>query len=156
MRLFLLISLACTLPASAQAAHWLADHNSGCQIRNPLPLPDESVSWSGGCNNGKASGLGILRWYAEGKLFLTLTGVMEAGQCRRNCTVSTQSGSSYVGDLRDNRPHGSGTLRSADGSRYTGGWAGGKKHGPGRFTAKDGSSQQELWEQGTNVSAPPH
>jgi MORN repeat len=143
--------------SSVQAAeHWLADQKTGCQIKNPLPLPDESLTWAGECKDGKASGPGKLLWYANSTLFLTLEGVMEAGECRHNCTVSTQGGNKYVGDLQDNRPHGSGIMYYADGTKYSGGWASGKKHGKGTFRAKDGSSQQELWNHGQKISDAPH
>jgi len=157
MKMLLLVLAACAVPAAAQAkGGWIADQKTGCQIRNPLPIPDESVSWSGGCADGKASGLGKLFWYANGKLFLTLDGVMEAGQCRRACIVTTQTGSKYVGELLDNRPHGSGIMSYADGTKYSGGWAGGKKHGKGTFIAIDGSSQEEIWEHGRKISDAPH
>ncbi len=143
--------------STAQAAeHWIADQQNGCQIRNPMPIPEESVIWAGGCKDGKASGPGTLRWYAKGKLFLTLEGVMEDGQCRHNCTVNTKGGNKYVGELQDNRPDGIGTMSYPDGTTYSGGWAGGKKHGKGVFTAQDGSSQEELWEHGKQISDTKH
>lgn len=154
-----IFSLCCLLSCavSAQAAeHWIADQQSGCQVRNPLPIPDESVSWAGSCKDGKASGPGTLRWYAKGKLFLTLEGVMEEGQCRHDCTVSTKGGNKYVGDLQDNRPNGSGVMIYADGTRYSGGWANGKKHGKGKFIAKDGSAQEEVWGHGKQISDTKH
>ena len=138
-------------PAYAEPS-WIADQKTGCQIINPRPIPDESVSWEGACKDGKADGPGILRWYAKGKLFLTLKGVMEDGQCQRNCTVTTAAGYNYVGDLQDNRPNGSGAMHYPDGTRYSGGWANGKKHGKGILTAKDGSSHNEEWEHGRKVS----
>jgi hypothetical protein len=121
-----------------------------------MPIPDEAVSWSGGCKDGKASGPGQLIWLAKGKVFLTLDGVMEDGQCRRNCTVTTKTGNKYLGEMLDNRPDGSGVMTYADGTTYSGGWAGGKKHGKGIFTAKDGSSQEETWEHGKQIPDAPH
>jgi hypothetical protein len=157
MRLIFFLCCLFSYVSTAQAAeHWIADQQSGCQIRNPLPIPEESVSWAGGCKDGKASGPGTLRWYAKGKLFLTLEGVMEGGQCRHNCTVSTKGGNKYVGELQDNRPDGIGTMSYPDGTTYSGGWAGGKKHGKGVFTAQDGSSQEELWEHGKQISDTKH
>jgi hypothetical protein len=146
--LFLLVAVSSSLAAE----QWIADQKTGCQIRNPRPLPDESVSWEGACKDGKADGPGILRWHAKGKLFLTLAGVMTEGQCRRNCTVTTAAGYNYVGELQDNRPNGSGIMHYPDGSRYAGGWANGKKHGKGIFTAKDSSARKEEWEHGRKIS----
>ena len=151
-KLFLLIFLLFAVSSAHATEQWIADQKTGCQIRNPRPLPDESVSWAGGCKNGKADGPGTLRWYAQGKLFLTLEGVMKEGQCQRDCTVSTAAGYKYVGELQDNRPNGSGTMNYPDGTRYSGGWENGKKHGKGIFTAEDGSSHEEQWEHGRKVS----
>ncbi len=154
----LLIGLACcAVPAVALAkGGWITDQQSGCQIRNPLPMPDEAVSWSGGCKDGKADGQGQLLWLAKNKLFLTIEGVFENGQCRQQCAISTKGGNKYVGELLDNRPHGTGTMNYADGTKYSGGWSGGKKHGKGVFTGKDGASQKELWEHGKKISDATH
>ncbi len=148
--LFLASILVVATSASA-TEHWITDQKTGCQIKNPRPIPDESVSWLGDCKDGKASGPGTLHWYAKGKLFLTLEGVMEEGQCRHNCTVTTQTGYKYVGDLQDNRPNGSGTMSYPDGTTYSGGWKNGKKHGKEKFIGKDGSSHEEEWENGQKI-----
>jgi hypothetical protein len=131
--------------------HWIADQKTGCKIKNPRPMPDESVSWEGDCKDGKAHGQGTLHWYAKGKQFLTIEGVMEEGQCRRNCTITTEAGYKYVGELQDNRPNGTGTMNYPDGTQYSGGWANGKKHGKGKFIAKDGSAQEEEWKNGKKL-----
>lgn len=46
--------------------HWFADETTGCKIWNSNPIPNESISWSGECVNGKAHGNGILIWYEDG------------------------------------------------------------------------------------------
>jgi len=46
-----------------QSTHWLRDDKSGCAVASFLGLGDalfKSVSWSGECTEGKASGRGIL------------------------------------------------------------------------------------------------
>ncbi|WP_417911950.1 hypothetical protein [Candidatus Electronema sp. TJ] len=153
---FVIGMLCCASLIHAAEQYWIADLRTGCQIRNPQPIPDEAVSWSGECKDGKASGPGQLLWFAKNKIFLTLDGVMEEGQCRRNCAVITKTGNKYLGEMQDNRPHGNGIMSYADGTRYSGGWVNGKKHGKGMFTAKDGSSQEELWEHGKKISDAPH
>ena len=148
---FFLGSIVLFAPSVYATEHWIADPKTGCQIRNPRPMPDESVSWEGDCKDGKANGPGILHWYAKEKLFLTLDGVMEEGQCRHNCTITTEAGYKYVGDLQDNRPNGYGAMNYPDGTQYSGGWINGKKHGKGKFVAKDGSSTDEEWENGKKI-----
>ena len=159
MKIKIFVVFCCLIiPAVVQAEeHWIADQKNSCNIRNPLPIPDEAVTWSGECKDSKASGPGKLLWLAKNKLFLTIEGVFEDGQCRRNCAVSTETGNKYLGEMLNNRPDGSGTMTYADGTKYSGGWSGGKKHGKGVFTAKDGSSQEETWEHGKQISdTPPH
>src|ERR1700721_3190158 len=46
---------------------WITATNQPCRIWNPEPQPDESVTWSGPCKDGLASGKGILRWTENGK-----------------------------------------------------------------------------------------
>ena len=46
----------------------------------------------------------------------------------------------YTGELKDNEPHGQGTLTYADGGVYSGGWKDGKQHGEGTATSADGAS----------------
>jgi len=46
---------------------WITTTNKPCKIWNPEPQPNESVTWSGPCKDGFASGKGILRWTENGK-----------------------------------------------------------------------------------------
>ena len=57
--------VAVTLPLSAASAGdtWIKDTDSGCEIWSPEPVGANSVlAWSGGCNGGKAEGMGTLTW----------------------------------------------------------------------------------------------
>ena len=51
----------------------------------------------------------------------------------------------HTGELKDNKPHGQGTLTYADGSLYSGGWKDGKLHGEGTFTGADGRLYSGGW-----------
>lgn len=46
---------------------WITTANQPCKVWNPQPQPNESVTWSGACKDGLASGKGILRWTEDGK-----------------------------------------------------------------------------------------
>lgn len=41
--------------------------NNGCKLFNPVPQANETVTWSGKCADGMASGFGALTWYKDGK-----------------------------------------------------------------------------------------
>lgn len=49
----------------AAEPNWITT-DKGCKVWNPNPQPNESVTWSGECINGKAHGNGILIWYKNG------------------------------------------------------------------------------------------
>lgn len=45
---------------------WFEDSTKGCLVFNPNPQPNETVTWSGGCVDGNAEGVGEIVWYADG------------------------------------------------------------------------------------------
>jgi len=76
MKLHVTIALAAILFSTFQAAgqtadrvtpDWITTANQPCKIWIPEPQPDESVTWSGACKDGLATGKGILRWTENGK-----------------------------------------------------------------------------------------
>jgi hypothetical protein len=39
--------IAAGLAPGAYAGQWLTDSRSGCIVWDPLPVPDETISWTG-------------------------------------------------------------------------------------------------------------
>jgi hypothetical protein len=64
--LFVTFQAAAQTPAPAPP-DWITTTNQPCKVWNPSPQADESVTWSGSCKEGFASGKGILRWTENGK-----------------------------------------------------------------------------------------
>jgi hypothetical protein len=73
------LTIAFGLPAAAKpvgpladpithTAGWSIDSQSGCALWNRMPQRDESVTWSGACVNGLASGPGVAQWYKNGQI----------------------------------------------------------------------------------------
>ena len=60
------------------------DPQSGCKVWKPNVLPTESVTWSGACTDGYASGSGIARWSSGGKELLTYEGTFKGGVVQYN------------------------------------------------------------------------
>ena len=58
---------------------------------------------------------------------------------------------SYVGELKDGKPHGQGTCTYADGDKYVGEYRDGKPHGQGTFTYPDGRVKKGTWRDGEFV-----
>ena len=48
-------------------------------------------------------------------------------------------GGNYVGEFKDGKPNGQGTMTLPDGTKYTGEWKGGKPNGQGTEITTDGS-----------------
>ena len=57
------ISVALASVPQAAADDWLTDDITGCEVWSAEPAAgEESVSWTGACAEGKASGEGVLVW----------------------------------------------------------------------------------------------
>ena len=94
----------------------------GCYRWNPNPAPEETVTWSGGCLDGKPSGKGKEVW-----LF------------RKEGWWQTSSGK---GEMRDGKAHGHWINRESDGDVSEGPYVDGKRHGHWITRESDGA----VWE----------
>ena len=103
---------------------WLTAQNQPCKVWNPAPKAGETLTWSGDCVDGKASGIGRLVWQ---------------GSYGRDV---------FEGEYRDGKEHGQGTLTWHNGDRYEGGWRNGKPHGYGVQTYADGDVYKGIWTHG--------
>jgi|SRR5262245_40603289 len=95
----LLATQAMAQPRDSAAPDWITATNQPCKIWNPSPQPNESVTWSGECKDGYASGQGVLRWTVDGKLDAV-----------------------YEGRYANGKRNGHGTLVIAGGRRIEGEW----------------------------------
>jgi len=85
-----------------------------------------------------AAGRALVAKWEEGSSSSTVVSVCVSGDCTDGTGVKEdrQSGEvlrTYVGEFRDGRPHGRGTLTFADGAVYTGSWSGGTRRGQGVY-----------------------
>lgn len=67
------------MAVETQDRHWVPTQN-GCLVYSPNPIPNETVTWSGACGGGKASGLGELTWYLDGEATGVYTGEFLEGE----------------------------------------------------------------------------
>ena len=111
-------------PLEPFGPNWSIAENQPCQLYNLSPKPGETVTWSGGCVEGKAPGEGRVVWR------------------------DSKGESVYEGGMRDGKPHGHGTYTFADGSRYEGEWRDGKPHGHGTYTRAHGRRHEGEWREG--------
>ena len=128
---------------------WAIVENQPCQMYNQALKPGDvfTVTWSGACLNGKASGNGRLVWQ-----YNDANGIYEGwirdGKFNGQGVMTFAVGSRYEGNYRDNEIHGHGIFTWGDGRRYKGQWRGGKPHGQGVMTFADGSRYEGQWRDG--------
>ncbi|MEZ5543489.1 MAG: hypothetical protein R3F42_15835 [Pseudomonadota bacterium] len=91
---------------------------AGCLVWDALPQSHETVTWSGACVDGKASGQGVelYRYRDDG-----------AWQEER-----------YVGEMQAGKLHGAGILTYDNGDRFEGVFTGGRRAGQGTYTHVNG------------------
>ena len=113
----------------AEEARWQQlDNNPNCAVWNTHPEPNETVTWSGACVDGKAQGIGIEEWrYSEDGEWLE---------------------AKYTGEMKGGKAHGRGVDVWADGGRYEGEFKDGEWHGRGVFVEANGDECEGDWHEG--------
>lgn len=105
-------------------------------------MPDESVSWSGACVDGRASGYGIevFRYRDKGVWKEErYVGEMQGGKLHGQGTLRADDGVRYDGEFSDGKRSGRGVLTYTDGTRYEGDFQDGQLHGSGSVTFPNGA-----------------
>lgn len=167
------IALALAVGGAAKAQPvlpptWTADARTGCKVWNPAPAANETVSWSGACTDGFASGPGVTEWIVDGASVERTEGTRAAGHLQgRGIQVSAEGdrfegewkddrknghgiftgsdGLTYDGGFRNDRFDGFGILDDSHGYRYVGEWKAGRRHGMGTAVFPDGSRYAGRW-----------
>jgi hypothetical protein len=122
----ILLALSAGTSASAETGGWTEDPITGCSVWSAEdPQPDEGVSWSGDCIEGKASGEGSLVWWDRDGLKGRYLGGMSNGKVDgegRLIVRDDEAGGfhEYLGRFADGNPTGAGFLRKSDGTRFVG------------------------------------
>ena len=86
------------------APGWITATNQPCKIWNPQPQPNESVTWSGPCQGGFASGKGILHWTEHGKPDAEFDGEYAKGKRNGFGVIITPDGQRTEGDWANDEP----------------------------------------------------
>ena len=74
--------------------------------------------------------------FTNGSIYV---GEFKDGKYNGQGTLTTANGDKYVGEWRDGKHHGYGTLIYSDGTNYVGEWRDGKHHGYGTYAYADGN-----------------
>ena len=110
------------------------ENRRGCAVWNANPKPNEAVTWTGECVNGRADSAGNQTWRFS-----------KDGQWRE---------SHYKGALRKGKSDGHGVYVSASGAKYEGGWKDGKNHGIGIYMWANGNGYRGKWKKGKLTGRP--
>ena len=148
-------AVAAPIPAPESAAsaspQMGQDYQTNCKLWKPNLVPGESVSWSGACIDGYASGNGIARWSNGGVESLVYKGVFRSGVLQGSGVMIAAGGDRYEGDYRDGKRDGKGVYSTSAGQRYAGEFRENKKHGAGIVTDANGVSVQVNFRDGQQV-----
>lgn len=147
LALGLTLGLALAPPLAAQqGAGWTTDPRSGCRVWKPFPHEVATTSWSGGCSNGLADGVGKIEWRNDkGQLLQSYEGPVKAGKAQGRGKAVFGNGARYEGDFADGDLNGHGTYDTPDGGRYVGQMRNGDYSGRGTFTWKSGDRYEGQW-----------
>ena len=137
---------------SAEGVPMAQDSQSGCKVWKPNLQPSESVTWSGNCADGYASGNGTARWSSGGKELLTYEGAFQAGVLQGKGVMTAAGGDRYEGNYKDGKRDGHGVYTTAAGHRYDGEFRENKKHGAGIATDANGVSAPVNFKDGQQVN----
>ena len=145
VRLSVLFLTAAPL-AALSADHWLPVDGSDCTVWSDQPLkPGETIRWSGGCEDGRLAGQGVLEVTVSDQRQVRFEGVMRGGKANGAGVLESreQEGEDrYTGGFAASLFDGYGVLELADGSRYEGGFKADKPDGYGLYQGDDGGLYQ--------------
>ncbi len=127
------------------------ENNPSCSVWNHYPKPNETVTWSGACANGKAQGRGTEVWrYVEDGEWKEhkYTGENKGGKAHGRGVAVFANGDRYEGEYRDGKQHGRGVWVGVSGDRYEGDWKDGRAHGRGVAMWANGDRYEGDWKDG--------
>lgn len=111
--------------------HWVMDDRTQCLAFDADAGSDDSVTWTGGCRDGKLFGFGTLTFYDRGRVVERLTGMFERGIVEDGQVhIAWGDGSSYDGMEARGNLNGEGQFVDANGRHYDGTWENGNFKGP--------------------------
>jgi hypothetical protein len=107
-------------------------------VWDPLPVPEETIGWTGECRDGKVSGPGVLRILRAGNLVERNEGEFVDGKQTGHGVRQNRTGR-YIGNFKDGLFDGQGVYVASDGMRYDGEWKNGNLDGHGTLSFSSGA-----------------
>jgi hypothetical protein len=143
--------------AAAEEGVWVTDAITGCGIWSAeAEKAGDGASWSGACQDGKATGAGVLVWWDADGLKGRYVGAMKAGRVDGDGRVMVRDGSgggfdAYTGRFAAGAPVGEGYLVTAEGDRLVGELLDGAGHGRGLVLTAEGAVIRGEFKDGEGV-----
>src|SRR5208283_2095272 len=128
--------------AAAVEAESIDTDKPNCKIWNEVPVKRETVSWSGECVKGYASGYGTAIWSLNDKEAQRYEGILKKGKCAGIGTLTFANGNKYAGDFKNNKSTGNGTYTFANGDKYEGSFVDSDFHGEGTLSFANGDKYE--------------
>lgn len=145
--------------------------NPDCLIANAHPVDNERASWTGGCKDGYADGMGVLNWSVNGRPHGGYEGVLAHGVPNGPGFLLLANDATLQGNFKDGKLEGAGIYTSAHGNKlsatfqrgvpvgdvdftsfegdvYHGGWRDSRPHGRGKMTFVAGGTYEGGWANG--------
>jgi hypothetical protein len=133
-------------PLARNDTHWLADGKAQCAVFDANARAGDSVSWSGGCDDGLAAGPGTAAFSRDGTVFESFTGSFAKGVAQDGHVVAHWGdGWSYDGNNVHGQFNGAGVLINDSHDRFEGNWVDGKMNGPGVLVRASGERYEGAW-----------
>ena len=126
-----------------------------CHVWNHNLQPDEIVTWTGTCAEGKAYGEGTTRWvYDGGKKTLVATGTLKDGRVHGPWVLRWPDGKVEEGSYADWKRQGRWVIRNANGDVEEGPYVNGKKHGQWIVRKANGEVEHMTFENDESLGKP--
>ena len=116
----------------------VADHQTGCRIRDSHPDAGKTIHWTGPCRNGFAHGGGVLEWEMDGEPGGWAEGVFVNGRLEGPARIEWADGRAFTGRYHDGLASGYGILTFPEGHRYVGSFDRDRPTGRGEFISSMG------------------
>ncbi|MBN1363588.1 MAG: 2-isopropylmalate synthase [Syntrophaceae bacterium] len=126
------------VPSVVNAGKWFNTDKTNCKIWSTEFSAGNTVTWSGKCINGYASGFGDEVWYEKGKEIRSYKGQIKMGKRHGKGALTFVNGNKYECDFINGEVTARGTLTFPNGDKYIGGFVNGVIHGKGTYTFANG------------------
>jgi hypothetical protein len=129
---------------------WSKVANTNCLVWNSYPRTNETVTWSGGIEDGKSAGKGVLQWFTNGAPTTLYVGTLKGGLADGHGITKASDGFAWEGDWQKGSLVSKEiTITEPNGTKYVGEHRAGVKDGSGTLTFKNGNTYKGQFKNGT-------